>query len=106
VDVNGVLDGTWQPDRRLASPDTVTNDTVRASATLDSIVNGNANGNWYLFAADMQTGGTTQLNGWSVSFTSLSAVPEPANTLALGGLLASAMLLRNRRSKSKNASEE
>ena len=97
ADGNGVLSGTWQPDRRLANPDTVTDDTERATTTLDSIVNGDANGNWYCFVADMESGGTTQLNGWSVSFTELSAVPEPASTLALAGLLSSALLLRTRR---------
>ena len=60
----------------------------------------NPNGHWYLFVADMQTGATMQLNSWSVSFTEMSAVPEPASVLALAGLLSSAMFLRNRRRKS------
>jgi subtilisin-like proprotein convertase family protein len=97
VDGNGVLDGTWQPDRRLANPDTVTNDTERATTTLESIVNGDANGNWYCFVADMESGGTLQLNGWSVSFAELSAVPEPTNALLLSGLISSALFLRSRR---------
>jgi len=41
-----------------------------------------------------------QLNSCSVSFTAITAVPEPANALALAGWLSSAMLLRNRRRKS------
>ena len=101
VDSNGVLGGTWQPDRRQVNPDTVTNDTERATTTLDSIVNGDANGNWYCFVADMETGATSQLSGWSLSFTALSAVPEPANALGLAGLLGSALLLRSRRGKSE-----
>jgi hypothetical protein len=62
-------------------------------------VGSNANGNWYLFIADMESGGTMQLNGWSVSFAEMSAVPEPGSLLGLAGLLASAMCLRSRRGK-------
>ena len=89
----GALTGSWQPDRRLADPDTVTDASARAATPLSSIVNGDPNGTWYCFIADMETGGTLQLSGWSVS---LSAVPEPATTLTLGVLLASALLVRRR----------
>ncbi|MCX6877978.1 MAG: PEP-CTERM sorting domain-containing protein [Verrucomicrobia bacterium] len=95
---DGILVGTWQPDRRLADPDTVVSGDERASATLDDLVNSlvtpDPNGTWYCFIADMETGGTMQLNSWSMT---LAAVPEPANALALAGLLASGLLLRTRR---------
>ncbi len=101
VDGTGVLTGTWQPDRRLTNPDDVVSSDARAATTFDDLVHSmaspNPNGNWYLFVADMQTGATMQLNSWSVGFSEMSAVPEPASVLTLAGLLSSAMLLRSRR---------
>jgi subtilisin-like proprotein convertase family protein len=101
---SGALTGTWQPDRRLANPDTVTDASVRSTPTFDDLVNSlvpsNPNGYWYLFVADMQTGGTMQLNSWSLSFSEMSAIPEPGNLLTLAGLVGSALLLRSRRRKS------
>jgi hypothetical protein len=103
VDADGVLSGTWQPDRRLFDPDRVTDASGRATTTLDSLVNGNANGDWYCFIADMESGGTMQLNAWSLSFSEASAVPEPASALSVAGMLASALLLRSRRRKDRIA---
>lgn len=99
LDATGALTGTWQPDRRLANPDTVVSGDARAATTLANLVGSNANGYWYLFIADMEAGGTLQLNGWSLSFSELAAVPEPGNLLALSGLVASAMFLRSRRKR-------
>ena len=103
LDGTGALTGTWQPDRRLANPDTVVSSDARAAISFDDLVNSlvpsNPNGYWYLFIADMQTGATMQLNSWSLDFSEMSAVPEPANLLALSGLVGSAMFLRNRRGK-------
>ncbi len=56
----------------------------------------NPNGNCHLFVADMQTGATMQLTSWSVGFSEMSAVPEPASVLGTIGLLASGLLLRRR----------
>jgi subtilisin-like proprotein convertase family protein len=99
----GALTGTWQPDRRLVSPDTVVSSDVRAAISFDDLVHSmaspNPNGNWYLFVADMETGATMQLNSWSVNFAEMSAVPEPASVLGTMGLLASGLLLRTRRRK-------
>jgi hypothetical protein len=97
VDAAGVLSGVWQPDRRLFDPDMVTDASGRAVTTLDSLVNGDANGNWYLYIADLETGGTMQLNAWSLRFSEVSAVPEPASALSVAGMLASALLLRSRK---------
>jgi subtilisin-like proprotein convertase family protein len=103
LDGAGALTGTWQPDRRLANPDTVVSSDARAAISFDDLVNSlvpsNPNGYWYLFIADMQTGATMQLNSWSLDFSEMSAVPEPANLLALSGLVGSAMFLRNRRKR-------
>ena len=103
VDGNGVLSGTWQPDRRLTSPASVLSSDTRSAATFDDLVynmaHPNPNGYWYLFVADMESGATMQLNSWSVKFSELSAVPEPASTLGTLGLLSSALLLRTRRPK-------
>lgn len=96
VDGDGILSGTWQPDRRLVDPDTVTTSSGRSTTTLESLVNGDANGNWYCFIADMENGGTMRLNEWSLSFSAVSAVPEPAAALSVAGMLASALLLRSR----------
>jgi subtilisin-like proprotein convertase family protein len=94
------ITGTWQPDRRLTSPASVLSGDTRTAPTFDDLVNSlvpsNPNGNWYLFVADMQTGATMRLNSWSVSFSEMSAVPEPASVLGTIGLLASGLLLRRR----------
>ena len=91
---DGVLTGTWQPDLRLASPDAVTNASARAATTLGSLATTDPNGTWNLFVADMETGGTMQLNNWSIALT---AVPEPASAQVLGVLAATALLVRRRR---------
>jgi hypothetical protein len=45
------------------------------------------NGQWTLFVADMEAGGTGKLTGWEVR--AVASVPEPAGVLLLGmGLLA------------------
>ncbi|MEI6656314.1 MAG: PEP-CTERM sorting domain-containing protein [Verrucomicrobiota bacterium] len=97
---DSVLTGTWQPDRRLTHPDYVVSSDTRAAIPFNDLVHNmaspNPNGNWYLFVADMQTGATMQLNSWSVGFTEMSAVPEPASVLGTMGLLASGLLLRRR----------
>ena len=88
------LTGTWQADRRLANPDSVVSSDARAATTLNNLVTTDPNGNWSLFVADMETGGTMQLNNWSISLT---AVPEPSSTLIFAGMLASATLRRRRK---------
>lgn len=81
---NGMLTGIWAPDGRNADPATVLDSNPR-TATLDSFVGMNPNGNWNLFVADLSGGGTAQLTGWSMSIT---AVPEPQTyAMAAGSLL-------------------
>jgi subtilisin-like proprotein convertase family protein len=78
------LTGNWQSDARNVDPDQVLNTTPR-TADLTSFASLNANGNWTLFLAGLESGGTTTLNGWSVEVT---GVPEPLTcTLGTGVLL-------------------
>ncbi|MCW5559450.1 MAG: PEP-CTERM sorting domain-containing protein [Verrucomicrobiae bacterium] len=84
----GPLTGVWQPDGRLAPPDSVLASSPR-SAGLDSFSGLDPNGTWTLFLADLETGGRTQLVRWSLELTGVSLVPEPEWT----GLGVSAGLL-------------
>jgi subtilisin-like proprotein convertase family protein len=67
------LTGTWAPDARDVDPANAL-DTDSRSALLNSFNNANPNGEWTLFIADIQTGGTARLDSWSIEVT---AVPEP-----------------------------
>lgn len=86
------LTGTWSADGRVTDPTSVL-DTDPRTAQLGIFNGTTANGTWSLFAADVATGATHQINSWSVSLTT---VPEPG---AFAILLASfsAGLLRRRR---------
>ncbi len=78
------LTGNWQTDGRNVDPDLVLGTSPR-NATLASFNSTDANGNWTLFIASLESGGTTTLNGWSVEIT---GVPEPLTcTLATGLVL-------------------
>lgn len=78
------LTGTWQPDGRTADPGVVGVDSPR-TAGLSEFNGLNPNGLWTLFVADLGTGGTARLEGWSLE---LSSVPEPVHgALAIGALL-------------------
>ena len=61
-------------DGRATDPDSVL-DTDTRSATLDEFAGTDANGEWTLFAADMNQGGLARVNNWSLNIIS---VPEPA----------------------------
>jgi subtilisin-like proprotein convertase family protein len=85
--LSGVLQGEWQPDGRLTSPYEVDASDPR-TAGLDSLGAINPNGTWNLFLADLEAGGTMQLEAWGLELTPLpvtSAVPEPSQMLS--GLL-------------------
>jgi hypothetical protein len=70
------LTGTWAPDGRDVSPLTVLATDTPSPAHMLSAFNGmDANGTWKLYLVDAQSGGTGQLNDWSMQIT---AVPEPA----------------------------
>jgi subtilisin-like proprotein convertase family protein len=60
------LTGTWQPDDRNVDPATVFDTSPRTTALAN--FNGlNAVGQWTLFLADMESGGTNELTEWSVT---------------------------------------
>ncbi len=60
------LTGTWQPDDRNVDPATVLDTSPRTTALAN--FNGlNAAGQWTLFLADLQSGGTNELTEWSLT---------------------------------------
>jgi len=69
------LTGTWQPDGRNVDPSMVLDSTAR-TATLSSFDGLSASGDWTLFLADMQSGGTSALESWSLEVFAVP-VPEP-----------------------------
>ena len=69
------LTGTWQPDGRNVDPSMVLDSTAR-TATLSSFTGLSASGDWTLFLADMQSGGTSALESWALEVFAVP-VPEP-----------------------------
>lgn len=61
------LTGTWRPDGRNVDPG-VANDTTNRTATLAGFTGQNANGEWTLFLADVESGGTNLLVSWELDF--------------------------------------
>jgi hypothetical protein len=80
----GTLSGTWAPDGRNVSPDSVLSSTAR-TALLSSFLGSDASGPWTLSISDCSTGGTATLSSWGLQIT---VVPEPA-----AGPLAIALVL-------------
>ncbi len=62
------LTGSWEPDGRTADPGVVTDASPR-SASLASFNGLNAAGEWTLYLADVESGGTNQLREWAVEIT-------------------------------------
>ena len=69
------LTGFWQPDGRNVDPSMVLDSSAR-TATLSSFDGLSASGDWTLFLADMQSGGTSALESWSLEVFAVP-VPEP-----------------------------
>jgi subtilisin-like proprotein convertase family protein len=59
------LTGTWQPDARFVDPLIVTGDFPR-SAFLGNFAGMSAGGEWTLFLADVDEGGTNFLDSWGI----------------------------------------
>jgi subtilisin-like proprotein convertase family protein len=60
------LSGTWQPDGRDVDPTNVTDASPRTTSLTN--FNGlNAAGEWTLYLADLQSGGTNELTEWSLT---------------------------------------
>ena len=70
------LTGAWQPDGRTTDPASTLSSSPRTSF-LRNFNALDASGDWTLFAADLSSGGTSQITGWGLSVT---VVPEPAET--------------------------
>jgi hypothetical protein len=88
------LTGSWQPDGRKTDPDLVLESSARDA--LFNIFNGApASGEWTLFLADMESGGTNMLAGWELEFVG-RGVPEIAwdqpTSIAYGVTLSEAEL--------------
>ncbi len=82
----GAVTGIWQPDGRRVDPMLV-RDTTPRTALLTPLGQMDPNGQWTLFVADTEAGGTGLLKSWEVK--AVASVPEPAGVLLLGsGLLA------------------
>jgi subtilisin-like proprotein convertase family protein len=62
------LTGSWEPDGRTADPSVVTEASPRGAA-LTSFNGLNAAGEWTLYLADVESGGTNQLREWAVEIT-------------------------------------
>ena len=75
------ITGTYQPDGRTADPLSVLDSSPRSSV-LASIETMNPNGQWTIFIADMESGGTGRLTSWQISALDASAVPETSTVLA------------------------
>lgn len=81
----GALTGVWSTDGRLADPASVTAESPRL-ATLDVFKGLDPNGQWVLFVADLESGGTARLDSWDLQ---IAIVPEPsaARSATAAGLL-------------------
>lgn len=72
---NGVaLSGAWQPDGRKVNPNTVGSTSTR-DAGLDVFLGMEGSGEWTLFVADLESGGTNMLSGWELELVS-GVVPK------------------------------
>lgn len=101
----GILAGTFEPDGRLASDDSL------RPALLGAFVGGAGNGDWRLNLGDLAEFGTMRLVDWHLELTGETAapvVPEPSSLLAGGIVLASTSATwflgrRRRRNRSTRA---
>jgi len=62
------LTGIWEPDARNVDPAVVLNTSSR-TAYLSAFNGLPANGDWTLFLADLESGGTNQLKSWELQIT-------------------------------------
>ncbi|MEY2408619.1 MAG: hypothetical protein QOF48_1289 [Verrucomicrobiota bacterium] len=88
------LSGTWEPDARTADPAVVV-DTSPRSALLASFNGLDAGGEWTLYLADLESGGTNMLTQWGLEITGASSPTIAWSTPApvtYGAALAAAQL--------------
>jgi len=95
------LTGTWRPDGRAVDPETVT-EASPSITSLSSFNGANPNGEWTLYLADLESGGTNRLVQWELEITGavvpLVTWPVPADivygtALGVGQLNASSPAL-------------
>lgn len=84
--LTGPLTGIWQADGRAVDP-LVVLDTTPRTAGLDVFSGDDASGTWRLFAADLSSGMSHQINGWTLR---LNTIPEPGSAVLLFSALAAA----------------
>ncbi len=76
------LTGTWQPDGRKVDPGVVLDTTPRIT-TLTSFNGAPGGGEWTLYLADVECGGTNMLVSWGLELTGVATPaitwPAPAN---------------------------
>jgi subtilisin-like proprotein convertase family protein len=90
--LTSALTGVWGADGRVTDPSSVL-DTDARTAQLGIFYGATANGSWSLFAADVSTGATHQINSWGLSLTT---VPEPGTTAILLAAFGGTLLRRRR----------
>jgi PEP-CTERM motif len=88
--LSGPLTGLWEADGRATDPASVL-DTDARTAGLGVFTGDIGDGTWSLFAADLSSGATHQLNSWTLTITT---IPEPGSALML---LAGSLVLAARR---------
>jgi len=74
-----LLTGAWNPDGRASDPQVVL-DSDTPATSLSSFAGADASGQWTLFLADLECGGTNMLEDWGLEVT---GSPRPAATLPL-----------------------
>ena len=86
------LSGVWAADGRFSDPGTVLDTDARTAGL--NIFNGHTgDGTWSLFAADLSSGATHQINSWTLNITT---IPEPG-AVALASLALTGMARRRRK---------
>jgi subtilisin-like proprotein convertase family protein len=80
--IGSPLTGTWEPDGRTVDPAFVTDASTRA-ALLTSFNGLNASGEWTLYIADLESGGTNMLAEWKLEIIGSASPtltwPNPAD---------------------------
>lgn len=89
--LGGPLTGIWDADGRFTDPGSVL-DTDLRTAGLGVFAGDIFDGTWSLFAADLSSGATHQVNSWTLTITT---IPEPG-TAALAALALAGMARRRR----------